>query len=140
MARSYVANATYPGSAGLIKLAILMQYLRVYDRESPFRRVIVATIWIVVVWSLVFAVMAWVPTVPVYAYWDLDVPATRYGFGSIYVEPFVAVYTGLTSSNMVLDLVILFLAVPLFVSSGNGAKEERYSRRALVSLFTIGSL
>lgn len=134
---SYVANATYPGSAGLIKLAILFQYLRVCDRESRFRKATIATIGLVTVWGLVFAVLAWVPTIPVYAYWNLNVPATRYAFGSIYVGPFVAVYTSLTATNMMLDLIILCLAVPLFVQS---RAENNSSRWALLSLFTIGSM
>ena len=33
----YIANATYPLSATLIKLALLFQYLRVFKTESRYR-------------------------------------------------------------------------------------------------------
>lgn len=133
-----MASATYPGSAGLIKLAILFQYLRIYDKQSRFRKATILTIVVVALWSLVYSILAWIPTIPVYAYWDISVPASRYAFGSIYVEPFVAIYTSLTATNVLMDLVIQSLAVPLFLR--NSKAESKCSRWSLFCLFSIGSV
>lgn len=134
---SYVANASFPTSTGLIKLALLFQYLRVYDKKSQFRKAAIASVVLVTAWCLVYSVLTWVPTVPVSAYWNLSVPASRYAFGSIYADPFVAAYTSLIASNMILDIIVLGLAVPLLLYKKTG--NER-SRGALICLFTFGSM
>lgn len=84
--------------------------------------------------------MAWMPTIPVSAYWDLTVPATRYGFGTLYVDTFVEIYMNLTATNMVLDVVILGLAVPLLLYNNSNSTEGKKSRWAVLALFTLGSL
>lgn len=43
----YIANATYPTSAGAIKLALLFQYLRIYERGTHLWYTTVGTIVIV---------------------------------------------------------------------------------------------
>lgn len=98
-----MANASYPTSTALIKMALLFQYLRVYEKGSKTRIATIATIVVVALWGVAYSILSWVPTVPVNAYWDLTMPATRYAYGSIYVEPFVAVYSSHAASNMVLD-------------------------------------
>lgn len=103
---------------------------------SRLRKWIIASIFVVAAWTISFGFLAWVPCIPVPAYWDLSVPATvRYGFGSLYVEPFVTTYTFLTTTNMVLDLLILGLAAPLLLYG-----KPKSKRWALVSLFCIGSM
>lgn len=98
-----MANASYPSSAGLIKLALLFQYLRVYERGTVLRWIVIFTTVIVGLWCLAYSILGWIPCVPVYAYWNLTLPAVRYAYGSLYVGPFVATYTSMTASNMVLD-------------------------------------
>jgi hypothetical protein len=88
-------------------------------------------------WSIAFGVMGWAPTIPVRAYWNLTIPATRYAFGSLEVEEFVATYTSLTASNMILDMIILAIPAPLLL---NNSTQNAKSRWALICLFTIGSV
>lgn len=121
------------------ELALLFQYLRVYEKGCAFRKATIMTIIVVCLWSAMFAVLAWVPCVPIRAYWDYDIPAVRYAFGTFDVDQFIATYTSLTASNMVLDMVILGLAAPLLLYGAEGQTDAR-SRWALVSLFGIGSL
>lgn len=64
-------------------------------------------------------------------------PATRYGFASLYVVPFVSIYTSLTASNMVLDIIILALAAPLLLYSQDSNEKSRW---ALMLLFAFGSM
>ncbi|CAN8101887.1 unnamed protein product [Discula destructiva] len=138
--RSYVANATYPASAGFIKLAILLQYLRVYEKKSRCYTATIITIVTVTLWSLIYAVLAWVPTLPVYAFWNLKMPATRYAFGSLEVEPFVSVYTSLTASNMALDIITLGLAAPLSFYRRDPNSKFRWTLMALFGIGTLASM
>lgn len=71
---------------------------------------VMVTIVIVALWCIAYSILGWIPTVPVYAYWNLTMPATRYAYGSLYVEPFVLTYTSMTASNMVLDSKLLVVA------------------------------
>lgn len=93
------------------------------------------TIVIVAIWSLAYSALGWVPCMPVSAYWDLTIPATRWGFGTEYAGQFVTIYTALTASNMALDMVVLGLAAPLLLVS----KSDNVSRWSLLCLFGLGS-
>lgn len=97
----------------------------------------VVTIIIVAAWSIAYGIMGWVPTIPIRAYWNLTIPATRYAFGSLQVDEFVATYTSLTATNMILDMIILAIPAPLLLYNKT---QNRKSRWALIGLFSIGSL
>ncbi|KAK2614736.1 hypothetical protein N8I77_001541 [Diaporthe amygdali] len=133
----YIANATYPSSAGFIKLALLFQYLRLYERGTRLWYITVGTIIIVSGWCIAYGFLAWVPTVPVEAYWNLAIPATRYAFGSLSVDTFVATYTSLTATNMILDMIILAIPAPLLLYNKTSSRKSRW---ALVGLFSVGSM
>lgn len=132
-----VANATYPASAGFIKLALLLQYSRVHDTPPIFRKINLGVIAFVSIWSGAFSVLAWVPAWPIHAYWDFDAEGVRFGFGSLYVYPFVTIYTHLTSTNMALDIIVLGLAVPPLLLNKSPDKSLRWS---LFALFCLGTL
>ncbi|PSS05321.1 hypothetical protein BD289DRAFT_478212 [Coniella lustricola] len=133
----YVANATYPSSAGLIKLALLFQYLRVHETPRIFRKTNIAMVVIVSIWSLVYTILGWIPAWPVYAYWDFAAEGVRFGFGSDYVKPFVTIYVQLTSTNMILDVIVLALAAPPLLLNNSAGKSSRLS---LLALFCLGSI
>lgn len=99
------------------------------------RKWIIAVIVLAAAWCLAFGFLAWVPCIPVVAYWDLTVPAIRYAFGTKYVEVFVTTYTSLTSTNMVLDLIILAFATPLLLYG-----QPKSKRWALFALFGVGCM
>ncbi|KAJ4385795.1 hypothetical protein N0V93_010226 [Gnomoniopsis smithogilvyi] len=115
----------------------ILAQLVLYDKTSGFRKITVATIVIVASWSMTYGFLGWVPCIPVHAFWDLTLPATRYGFASLYVVPFVTIYTSLTASNMVLDIIILALAAPLLLRSQESNEKSRW---ALGFLFAFGSI
>lgn len=63
-------------------------------------------------------------------------PATRYAYGSIEVEPFVATYESHAAINMILDAVVLLVAVPMFFRPGT----RRKSYWGLLGLFALGGM
>lgn len=88
-------------------------------------------------WCIAYGILGWVPTIPIQAYWNLTLPATRYAFGSLEVETFVATYTSLTATNMILDMIILAIPAPLLLYNKTSSAKSRW---ALICLFSIGSL
>lgn len=134
----YIANGAYPMSTALIKLALLFQYLRLLGRGSTARVVTIITIVVVSMWGFAFAFLAWVPCVPVRAYWNLFIPdseATRYGYGSHDQAVFVATYLTNAATNMVLDLVTFAIPMSLWLDRSVQGK----TRMALFGLFVLGA-
>ncbi|KAJ0107968.1 hypothetical protein J7T55_008104 [Diaporthe amygdali] len=136
MTTTGMANATYPGSTAFIKLALLFQYLRIYERGSKFYIATLAMIAFTSLWGLAYSVLGWIPTVPVAAFWQLEMPATRYGYGSLDVKSFVGTYESHAAVNMLLDAVVLAIAVPMFFKQGM----RKNSYWGLLGLFVLGGI
>lgn len=73
---------------GLVKLSLLLQYLRITDerpdlKQRKLRWSILFMIGVVTVWGIVESLLAWIPSNPISADWDFTgKPAHRWGFGS----------------------------------------------------------
>ncbi|KUI66368.1 hypothetical protein VM1G_02383 [Cytospora mali] len=135
----YVANGAYPLSTTFIKLALLFQYLRIFEKGTKLRTVTIVAIVVVCIWGCAFTFLAWIPCVPVRAYWDWLIPdsqVTRYGYGSHNPKVFVGTYLANAATNMVLDLVTLAIPLPLWMDQGIRGK----SRMALFGLFVLGAI
>lgn len=87
-------------------------------------------------WGLAYGILAWFPTSPVDAYWDLTKPAARYAYGTEYVDVFVATYESHAAINMLLDALVLVVAVPIFFRPGM----RKNSYWGLIALFSIGGM
>lgn len=132
----WIANATYPGSTAFIKLALLFQYLRIYDKGSKYYVATLAMIVFTSLWGLAYSIIGWVPTVPVAGFWMMEMPATRYGYGSLNVKSFVGTYESHAAINMLLDAVVLAIAVPMFFKQGM----RKNSYWGLLGLFVLGGV
>lgn len=103
-------NGCYNMALALVKLSLLFQYLRVLnedpDAEQPKTRI--AIIFLIVatsVWGVVYSILAWVPCIPVEGHWNFDESATRYGYGSDEIGPFVATCTYMSAPGVGLSLL-----------------------------------
>ncbi|ROV90357.1 hypothetical protein VMCG_09730 [Cytospora schulzeri] len=135
----YVANGAYPMSTTFIKLALLFQYLRIFNKGSKLRIVTVITIVVVCMWGFAFCFLAWVPCIPVRAYWNWLIPdseATRYGYGTHNPTVFVATYIANAATNMILDLVTFAIPMPLWMDRSIQGR----TRMALFGLFVLGAI
>ncbi|KAG6361472.1 hypothetical protein INS49_009699 [Diaporthe citri] len=135
---SYVMHACYPTATALIKLAILFQYLRLFDEtKSILRQTTFVMIGIVSLWGLAFSFISWFPAFPVSAGWDFnDTSGVRYGFGSLDPSSVVAASLAQTSTNMVLDLIVLAIPVSYYLQP----KLNWKSQASLMVLFSLGSV
>ena len=133
----YFGNATFPVSYALIKLALLFQYLRVFDRGSRTRLFCKYMIAITAAWGIAFTILRWVPCYPVSSYWDASVRNSHcWGFGSRDFQAFARVFVGQASSSALLDLTIFAIPLPLCFKPGT----PRKTRLCLVGLFFLGLL
>ncbi|KAH8677630.1 hypothetical protein BX600DRAFT_506655 [Xylariales sp. PMI_506] len=128
----YVANASYCMSTALIKLSLLFQYLRIFER-GRMRLVCICMLWITGVWGLLASILAWFNCNPVYGYWDWAAAKHCWGFASIQRFEFFATYAAHAATNMVLDFIVLSIPLPLIF------RDSREKRR-LYALFAVGGL
>lgn len=101
-------------STAFIKISLLFQYLRIFDQPCFLRRLCIFLIVFIGLWSLAYSFLGWVPCYPVRAYWDWSVPAARWAYGSLQPEIFSATYESHSSVNVVLDILVLAIPVPLY--------------------------
>ncbi|GKT61702.1 integral membrane protein [Colletotrichum tofieldiae] len=121
-------------STAFIKISLLFQYLRIFDQPSFTRRLCIFTITFVCLWAITYAFLGWVPCIPLKAYWDWSVPASRWAYGSLNAEVFSATYESHSAVNISLDLLVLAIPVPLYFKQNAPLK----SRLGLLALLAIG--
>lgn len=132
----YVANASYILATAFIKLALLLQYIRLFPHRQNLRRFCVGLIIFTSIWGAVYGFMAWVPCFPVHGYWDRDPNAVCYAFGNGLGKAFTITYETHTAINMVLDVLVLAIPIPLWFE-----KESTFRvKLGLLGLFSIGIL
>ncbi|TDZ25661.1 hypothetical protein Cob_v001266 [Colletotrichum orbiculare MAFF 240422] len=133
----YISNASFTMSNALVKLSMLLQYLRVFKDRMPFlRRISKFMAVIVTVWGLAFSFAAWVPCFPVYQFYRIGSESNCYGYGSTDSSDVYAIVIASNASNMALDFLILVLPIPLLFSTNT----IRKTRAGLVGLFCLGTL
>ncbi|OTB09854.1 hypothetical protein K445DRAFT_271728 [Daldinia sp. EC12] len=132
----YVANAAYVTSTALVKEALLLQYLRVFDRARFIRRFLIALVVFTALWGFAYSFLAWVPCVPVYDYWSGRSDPNCYGYGSQYPTSFAATFESHAAVNMVLDIIVLVIPLPLLFKDGTTSS----ARVRLAALLSMGTL
>ncbi|KAI1100041.1 hypothetical protein F4804DRAFT_336665 [Jackrogersella minutella] len=130
----YVGNATYVTGTALIKEALLLQYLRVFDRGVFVHRLLIVLIVFTALWGIAYSFLAWVPCFPVHDFWDNGGGPNCYAYGSQYAGPFIATFQSHAAINMVLDTIVLIIPLPLFFKDG----ATTCSRIRLVGLLSMG--
>ncbi|KAK2047988.1 hypothetical protein LZ31DRAFT_606766 [Colletotrichum somersetense] len=132
----YICNGTLPTSTSFIKVAILLQYLRTFERGTKSRALTIAILVITGLWGAVYTFLAWVPCVPVAAYWDWTISTNaRWGFASGNLDDLVWLYGVHATSNMVLDFIIFAIPLPLYLNN----EASKKSRKSVLGLFTLGT-
>ncbi|KAF1944326.1 hypothetical protein EJ02DRAFT_442619 [Clathrospora elynae] len=131
----YMTNAAYHTTTALIKVSLLLQYLRLF-REGSRRIVCIVLLLLVVSWGIAFSFMAWVPCFPVRGFWDrtLDPPAKCYGFGYRGVNEAKHTVLAFAASNMTLDIAILLIPLTEYFRQDLRRKQLF----AMTGLFALG--
>ncbi|KAH6844493.1 hypothetical protein B0I37DRAFT_164409 [Chaetomium sp. MPI-CAGE-AT-0009] len=137
----YVFNGSYAMSTALIKVSLLLQYMRLYQRGSILHNTCRALVLFIALWGVAYSILAWVPCVPVSDYWTViyeqDISELRcYGYGSQHVGVLTATYESHAAVNMLLDLVVMALPIPIYFEQGARGK----TRMGLVGIIAMGTI
>lgn len=131
----YITLVPFPLSVSFIKIAILFQYLRIFQASSRYRLACKSLIVIVVLLGSMFSVFIWVPCIPIAAYWNLSIENARcYGFSGRKLGEFMGYYVGHAVSNSVLDFIIFLLPLRLYFKPST----EGNVRISLLGFFIMG--
>lgn len=122
--RFYLAYGMYSVSAGLVKVSLLLQYLRIL-KEGRMRWVCIGLLAISSMWAFAYSFMALVPCFPVRAYWDWSITdATCYGYGVKEKHPFVETFVSHAAINVLLDIAIVLVPIPFLFSKAMTRREK----------------
>ncbi|KAK4442804.1 hypothetical protein QBC34DRAFT_418128 [Podospora aff. communis PSN243] len=134
----YIGSLTYPLALTFIKLALLCQYLLIFDLTSRRRIFCKYLIGFTSLWGIFFTIPTWVPCLPISAMWDVSPDGQRaarcWGFASRNLSQMLGFYITQSVTTMVIDLVIFLLPIHLFFQRGTQTK----TRIALLGLFCLG--
>ncbi|KAF2735823.1 hypothetical protein EJ04DRAFT_179467 [Polyplosphaeria fusca] len=133
----WATNVTYTSSTTLIKLAVLFQYLRLFDMQgSTPRRITVSMIVFIALWGSTFFFLALFSCNPIEKNWKFLVPGKCVAWGSKDPDALFASFTAHSTSNMVLDLSVLLLPVPFL----RQLRAQGKTRIGLYALFFMGGI
>ncbi|KAI0018037.1 hypothetical protein F4780DRAFT_752978 [Xylariomycetidae sp. FL0641] len=133
----YVSIATHMTSTLLIKLSLLFQYLRMFRKNGPARTICILLLVLTAAWGIAFAFLAWLPCLPLANYWNAqDWGGKCYGFGSLDADTFFATFATQTSTNMVLDIFVWSVPLPLYWRRDTSPR----TRLGLLGLFFMGAI
>jgi hypothetical protein len=127
--------ATYNTSTALIKISLLFQYLRVFERGSINYRIAQFLLVLTSVWGCVFSFMAWFSCLPhPSAFWKLTGKGC-YGAAStnpVLVIKWIEAHAG---CNVILDAAVLSLAFRLIKT-----KDAPSTKIGMMVLLSMGLL
>ncbi|KAL1799499.1 hypothetical protein ACET3X_003536 [Alternaria dauci] len=139
----YSTNAAYTASTSLIKLSILLQFLRVFAEAAPstthaqyrFARGLTWTMIVIcALWGLTFLCLALFSCRPIAKNWDATLEGTCVAWGSKNPDEFFGVFLGHAASNCVLDVLVLLVPVPFVTTLRIAGK----GRAGLIGVFSLG--
>ncbi|KAH8730295.1 hypothetical protein GQ44DRAFT_607487 [Phaeosphaeriaceae sp. PMI808] len=131
----YLENSIYLTQTGLIKISLLLQFLRIF-KAGAMRWICIFLLVLVTIWGMGFAFVGWFPCFPIRGVWDRQVEAKCYGFGFKNVDEFVAIYKGHAASNMILDIAIFL--TPLVIFKNPQLKPKHLM--AMAGVFAFGAV
>ncbi|KAI1077736.1 hypothetical protein F5B20DRAFT_582846 [Whalleya microplaca] len=131
----YVLNGAYNLSTALIKISLLFQYLRMFER-GRLRVVCIIMLIFTGLWGTATSFMAWFPCFfPVSGFWEWDKRTVCYAYGSLDSKVFFATFTSHAVVNMALDLIVFAIPIPYYQTA-----TERRTKIALIGLFISGGI
>lgn len=134
----YVGTVSYSFSLTFIKIALLFQYLRIFEVGSRRRLLCKWLIGFISVWGLFYGILSWFPCWPVSDLWNfqraLDGTRRCWGFASPDIPQALGIYISHSLSTTLLDLVVFLLPVHLYFKRDT----QKKTRVSLLCLFGLG--
>jgi hypothetical protein len=133
----YVQHAAYYTCAGFIKLSLLCQYLRLFQK-GIVRQICIVLLVTTGLWTFFWAFQGWFPCFPVSGFWNrAQTPAAKcWGIGFDTVQGYLTAFVAFAATNMMLDMIIFFIPITLYFKPATGPRQVL----ALITLFSLGSV
>ncbi|KAH6614068.1 hypothetical protein C7974DRAFT_70203 [Boeremia exigua] len=131
----YVTTAAYHTTTALIKVSLLLQYLRLF-RQGILRYIVLGLLVTVAAWGVAFSFMAWFPCLPPSGFWNRTATSKCYGFGYRTLEEVKITLFVFAGTNMFFDVVIFLIPLTEYFRPGLRKKQIL----AMTGLFAMGSL
>jgi len=130
----YIGTSTYPLSATFIKMALLLQYLRIFT--GPRVRIFCKCVLVLTaVMGVAFAICTWFSCFPVAAFWDISIKNGRcWGFASRDRLEFMRIMVTQVVITATVDIVVFLIPAQLYFRSDR----LRTTRISLIGLFVLG--
>jgi hypothetical protein len=134
----YVQQACYNTTTALIKISLLLQYLRLFSSRTILHRICLVLLITVSLWGFAYGFMSWFPCFPVSGFWNrYQTPEpVCYGFGMKDGESAFGTFVSAAATNMALDTMIFLVPMCEYLKPGLGKR----AGVALTGLFMLGSV
>ncbi|KAF7522912.1 hypothetical protein G7054_g11959 [Neopestalotiopsis clavispora] len=132
----YMFNACLNMAATFIKLSLLFQYLRIFEKGSWPHKASLFTIGLVTLWGLAYTILALFPCWPVSDFWYSPTGAKCWGYGAWSTAELTGTFYSHTAMNMILDIIILAIPFHLYFKTDMTFK----MRMGLLALLLMGAL
>jgi hypothetical protein len=131
---NYLFGAAYNCSTALIKISLLLQYLRVFERGTWTYRATQLLLVVISLWGFSFGFIAWFSCLPdPSALWKGSRKGC-YGAASTNMDMVVRVIVAHAGLNFAFDILVLILAFRLLFS-----KEVPTTKKGMMVLIFVGS-
>ncbi|KAH8883058.1 hypothetical protein GQ53DRAFT_831013 [Thozetella sp. PMI_491] len=133
----YILNGFLTLAATFIKLSLLFQYLRIFERGTWPYRVSLTCLVFVSLWGTTFAVLAFFPCTNISDFWYSPPTAHCWGYGSNVPSTFTGTFITHTTLNMFFDLVILAIPMNLYWQPTIMVMKARFGLLALLLMGAV---
>lgn len=133
----YAANVSYCLSTALIKVSILIQYLRLFSLSCHYaaRRACITLLVIISCWGTAFFFISLLGCTPIAKNWDMSIPGGQcVMFGSKNPKVLFGAFVSHASSNMFFDLLVWILPIPFFKTLSLHGKQKK----GVIALISVG--
>ena len=122
----FAVNLAYPTGLSIIKMSVLLFYIRVFQTVKAYRSAFWSVGFLIVAWCVAFSFLAIFRCVPVQKLWNHELEGN--------CIPIHAVLLSTTVSNIIIDAIILLLPMPMLWR----LRVNVVRKWALIAVFTAG--
>ncbi|OJD36364.1 uncharacterized protein BKCO1_12000177 [Diplodia corticola] len=134
----WAGTISYFWATTLIKVSLLLQYLRLFEKRSRTYFIIIGLIVLISLWGFTYSSLLAFACSPVNKFWEYTRPGKCFGFGAGANDPktFFTAFATHSATNMAFDIIVF--AFPIFSLSAMDLEGKR--KYAIAGLAALGAV